>query len=132
MAENYRRSACRNRRPEYRPRLDGADAVLASHGDNGCAGHVVVAAQEERREVLSIGEAQHRVHRPRCHSRVGHNRFGESERAAGLDETDFVDRDFLERDFQAVRAHLGNLLWGWGAGFSGSFAKSGTPRRSSA
>jgi hypothetical protein len=102
-------------------------------GRNVGAVHVVSPVEEEHREVLAVGEAQHRVQRLGRHRRVGHGRLRESQRAAGLHKASLVDGDFLEGDFRSVRRICeGTCLAISRPGSSGSFAISGTPRRSSA
>jgi hypothetical protein len=63
---------------------------------------------------------------------VGERRLGEAQGPAGLDKSDFIDGDFRELRLAAGRFHRGPAWLAFEPGFSGPFANSGTPRRSSA
>jgi hypothetical protein len=83
-------------RPENRPRFDGADSVLAADGHDVRAGHLMDAAQEERREVLAVGETDQRVKGPCGELGIGHGRLGQAQAASGFDQPNFVHGDSLK------------------------------------
>ncbi len=68
--------------------------MLAAVADDVRAGHVVAAVEEERGQVLAVGEAEHGVHRPACVLGVGDGRLGEAQGPARLHEANVVGGDF--------------------------------------
>jgi hypothetical protein len=78
MPDDESRGARGDGRPEHRPRLDRADPVLAPDGHDVRARQLMDAAQEERREVLAIGETDRGVKGPCGELGIGHGRFGDA------------------------------------------------------
>jgi hypothetical protein len=78
MTEYYRRCAGADGGPEDHACLDGGDAVLSADCHDVRSRHLMVPVQEECREVLAVGEAQHRVHRPCGMFAVGDGGFGKA------------------------------------------------------
>jgi hypothetical protein len=79
MSEDDARRAGGDGGAEDGARFDCSDVVLTSYGDHIRARHVVLAVEEERREVLAVGEAQHHVHRSACKLAVGDGGLGEAQ-----------------------------------------------------